>query len=347
MRMDTTPNSIINGREADLLIYGEIVNNSYDDDEKLLGKSIVQEILTLSNSCDRIRVHINSEGGEVYAGIAIFNAIRTCTKDITIYTDGISASIAGIIAMCGRKHYMSRYARLMIHSVSAGVYGDKNELMATVDEIRSLENTLAEIIGNRIKCTPEEVKARYFDGTDHWFTAQEAVDAGLADGIYDIGVEADEKGTPENIYRTIFTNRAAIRTQISRNMDITKFQQMPLFANAASEEDVLKTVESLLGQVERLETENEQLRERLKQIEEEDIEKILDAAVSAGKIEEGEKDDYRTLLNSNRAAAEKVLSSLKGRRQVKNDISNTPQKKSGYTNWDDRMEEIRSRRAAR
>lgn len=335
-----TDNLIINGREADILLYGEISNNFIGDDA-VLGKTIVSELLQLSRTCDTIRVHINSEGGEVYAGIAIFNALRLCSKNVEIYTDGISASIAGVIAMCGRKHYMSRFARLMIHSVSAGVYGDKSDLRATIEEIEALEATLADIISSRMGIDPEDVKSRFFDGKDHWFNAQEAVDAGLADGIYDISGMAKEEDTPEEVYEKVYTNRAVLRSQIITHMDIVKIAQKPRFKNVQTEDDILRVIDELNTQIESLESENTSLKSRISELEEAEIEKILDAAVAAGKIEEGEKDSYRSLLNSNRTATEKVISSLKPKRMVRNDILR-PDGKANGSPWDRRMEEIRS-----
>lgn len=345
--METNGNAIINGDEADLLLYGEIANNASEDDNILLGKEVVSEILALSNKCKTIRVHINSEGGEVYAGIAIFNALRNCTKDVIIYTDGISASIAGIIAMCGRKHYMSKFARLMIHSVSAGVYGNKNDLSATIDEIVALEDTLSIIIAERIHSTPQEVKTRYFDGADHWFTADEAVTLGLADGIYDIqaGLGLTGKEEPEYVYKKVYTNRALLRSQIVNIMEITQFKKKTHFANVASEEDVLRTIDELNTQIETLESaktdlegENAALKERIAKLESDEIEKILNAAVADGKIEEGEKEDYRSLLNSNRKATLKIIDSAKPKRKLKDELGKLP----AATNvWDKRMNEIR------
>lgn len=318
-----TDNVIINGDTASVLLYGEIFNNSPSDDgEVVLSKTIVSQIMTLSQSCRALNVHINSEGGEVYAGVAIFNALRSCSKEVTIYTDGIAASIAGIIAMCGRKHYMSRYARLMIHSVSAGVFGDKTDFLAIVEEIQALEGNLAIIIGERMGITPEEVKARYFDGKDHWFTAQEAVAAGLADGIYDIDVSVAASDSPKDVYKKTFTNRAALCSQNQNTMfDVRKFTEKPHFTNVTSEEEILRVIDELNTQIETLESENSSLREQISTLQNEDIERILEAAVAAGKIEEGEKSNYRDLLNANRASAESVINSLKPRRKVINDIA--------------------------
>jgi len=335
---------IVNGREADILLYGEITNGECEAGGCVSGSDAVATIMTIAQNCDLIRVHLNSVGGEVYAGIAIFNALRQCPREVVLYTDGISASIAGIIAMCGRRHYMSRYARLMIHSVSAGVYGDKNELQDTIDEVVALEGTLAEIISGRMGITPEEVKARFFDGKDHWFSAAEAVAAGLADGVYDLDQDCSGE-TPEDVYKKVITNRAAIRSQIINDMDVTKFKQKPHFDNVANEEDVLRVVDQLNAQIDALESENASLKERLEAIEQQDIEKILAAAVESGRIEEGEKDDYRQLLNTNRASAEKIIGNIKPKRRVRNDLEEGDGNGDSRGAWDSRQDEIRSNRA--
>ena len=337
-------NSIINGREADIFLYGEIANNAGDDDA-VLSVDVVTELMRLSQICDRIKVHINSEGGEVYAGISIFNALRSCGKDVVIYTDGISASIAGIIAMCGRPHYMSKYARLMIHNVSAGVYGNKDDLKGTINEIMALEDTLAQIISVKMGKSAEEVKATFFDGADHWFTAEQAVAAGLADGIYDLDVDFKGAESVDDVYNTVFTNRAAIRSQIIKNMfDAKKFSQKARFENVQSEDDVLRVIDELLGEKESLERENENLKARIKELEDQDIEKILDTAVKAGKIDEGEKEDYRALLNSNRKSAEKILTALKPKRSIKNDLNGDDPEPDGEGAWDKKMSQIHNRR---
>ncbi len=73
----------------------------------------------------RIHVRIDSNGGEVYSGIAIFNALRHSQADIRIYVDGIAASMASVIALCGKPVEMSKSPSLMLHSVSGRCYGQR------------------------------------------------------------------------------------------------------------------------------------------------------------------------------------------------------------------------------
>ena len=339
----------MNGREADLLLYGEIAGDCMDA-ETVGSRDVVKALLGLEQGCDLVRVRINSEGGDVYAGIAIFNALRTSRCNITIYTDGIAASIAGIIAMCGRKHYMSRYSRLMIHSVSGGVYGNKNDLAKMIDEIVSLEDTIGGIISERMGMSTEEVKSRYFDGQDHWFTAEEAVNLGLADGIYDVDVvRPDPSAKPDAIYRNVLNNRLAfIKPQTNNNMDIEKIKTVPRFANVASEDDAIAGIEAVVAENEallrdkqQLQAEKEALEARIREIEDREDENLLDTAVKEGKIDPASKENYRNLLKADRTNTRNVLKSLKPGRKVTDDLHGGAGS-DGDGPWDKRQKEIRN-----
>ncbi len=342
--------SIIDGREADLLIYGEIADEPCGDG--MVGsRDIVRELLLLEKSCDKVRVRINSQGGEVYAGIAIFNAIRRFQGDISIYTDGIAASIAGIIAMCGRRHYMSRYSRLMIHSVSGGVFGNTADLQKMIDEIKGLEETISTIIAERMQIAAEEVRSLYFDGEDHWFTAAEAVSLGLADGIYDAELPgADALMSPGDLYNKVLTNRLAfVKPSNIDNMQLDKLKVIPRFANVATEEDALGKITeldaenaTLAAERYRLQTENEQLRAQLDAAEEEQVETILNSAVSSGKLKEGDRETYRNLLKADRASAVKAINNLKAGRRVSDDINN-PVPADNLSPWERRQNEIHTK----
>ena len=80
-----------------ILLYGDI--GEYSD---VTAAAIVRELMEAEASGKRIDVRINSNGGDVYTGIAIFNALRGSKADIHIYVDGIAASMASVIALCGK-----------------------------------------------------------------------------------------------------------------------------------------------------------------------------------------------------------------------------------------------------
>ena len=149
--------NIIDNNTASLLLYGEVAEESGEG--KLCCKHFVEELMWCDSDYDNLHIRINSVGGDVYSGIAIFNAIRNCKKDVKILVDGIAGSIAGVIALCGRRVEMSKYSRLMIHSVSGGCYGNKDDLKDMINTIESLEDTIAGIISAKCGKTVDEIKA--------------------------------------------------------------------------------------------------------------------------------------------------------------------------------------------
>lgn len=86
-----------------ILLYGDI--GEYDDNVR--SGDIARELLEAEALTGKVDVRINSNGGEVYSGIAIFNALKNSKADITIYVDGIAASMASVIALCGKPVQMS------------------------------------------------------------------------------------------------------------------------------------------------------------------------------------------------------------------------------------------------
>ena len=82
--------SILNEDTACLLLYGEV--NDEGGEGKISSRDIVNELLYLDGSYRNLNIRINSVGGDVYPGIAIFNAIRQCRSNVTIYIEGIASS---------------------------------------------------------------------------------------------------------------------------------------------------------------------------------------------------------------------------------------------------------------
>lgn len=322
---------------ACVLLYGNI--GSYGDD--IRSGDIVRELLEIEKAYRKVDIRINSMGGEVYAGIAIFNALRGSKADINIYIDGIAASIAGVIAACGKPVRMSRYARLMAHSVSGGCYGNKEDIRQCVEEIESLGETLADIYANRCKKTKDEIKQMFFDGKEHWFTADEALSMGLIDGIYDTDpIPADS--TPAQVYN-IYQNRLN-----PKDMLLDELRKRPSFANLAGDEEVIRHIghlETEAGRAAGLATENTELRDRLekyKEKEEAEAEAgrvaMVDAAVREGRIKEPQREVFLNLLKADPVNGEAALKALKPSRRVLDDLHTPPADEESP--WKKRMKEI-------
>ena len=140
-KKNTFLNIIPSGDTATILLYGDV-----GDGEKVDSGRVVSELLALSSTYQHIAVRINSRGGDVFEGMAIYNALRQADGDVKIYVDGLAASIAAVIALCGKPLYMSPYAKLMLHNVSGGTYGNAEELRQVASQMETLQGNLAEMI---------------------------------------------------------------------------------------------------------------------------------------------------------------------------------------------------------
>ena len=156
----------------------------------------------------------------------------------------------------------------MLHSVSGGCYGNKQDLQRCMEEIESLEGSLSEIYAERLGMSQEEVRQTYFDGEDHWLTAQEALDLGFIDGIYDADpVPADS--TPAQIY-TLFNNRLIEPQKNREDMNLEDVKKRPRFKDCASDADVFRLMDQLeeeAGKVPILTKENTDLKAKVKTYE--------------------------------------------------------------------------------
>lgn len=322
-------------KTACILLYGDI--GAYDGS----AADIVTEIVSLQAEYDTIDLRINSYGGDVYAGIAIFNALHAAKANIHIYIDGVAASMAAIIALCGQPLEMSKYARLMLHSVSSGVYGTKEDLSRTIEEITSLEATLSDIIAPRLGLSPSEVRDKYFDGEDHWITAVEALNMGLVDAIYDVeDIAPAELTSPKNIY-TIFNNR--LSPQNNTKMNIEEIRKRPRFANCANDADVAQVIDDLETTVTELQEKNDEYKEREKAALEALDNELLDAAEADGRISSDQRTTFKALLNSAHDDAAKVLAALKPKNRISAVLGGQGNPQNSVSAWDQRMQEIKTK----
>ena len=337
--------NMIPGQDAAcILLYGDI-----GDYDKVRSGDVVRELMEMEAQYKKIDVRINSNGGDVYSGIAIFNAFKNTKADITMYVDGIAASIASGVALCGKPLYMSRYSRLMLHSIQGGAYGNKKELAEVIEQIDSLENTLAEMLATRCKKTVDEIKAEYFDGSDHWLTAQQALDAGLIDGIYDTEETIPADSTPDQVY-TIFNNRLK-QPQNDNQMDFNELRKRPAFQNCTTDDDVLRQIthlETEAGKVTGLTTEVTTLKQGLKVFQdkaaadaEAEIDGLVQTAFDEGRITEPQKVTFKALLKADRANGEAALKALPAKRRVVNNLHKPADGKTGA--WDEEMNKIREK----
>jgi ATP-dependent protease ClpP protease subunit len=140
-------------------------------------KKFVGELAAVD--ADRITVRLNTPGGDVFDGLAIYNALRDHPATVSVRVDGVAASIGSIIAMAGDELTMADNAYMMIHNPYTLAFGDAAEMRATASLLDKLTDTLAQTYAARTGMAVADVRALMDDET--WMTATDAVAHGFAD----------------------------------------------------------------------------------------------------------------------------------------------------------------------
>jgi ATP-dependent protease ClpP protease subunit len=157
---------------AEISIYDAI--GSFD----VNAKQFVDELKEIN--ADTINLRINSPGGSVIDGNAMFNALQRHPAKVITHIDGLAASMASVIAMAGDEVHMADNALLMIHNPWTFSMGDADELRADADLLDKMSASILSSYG-RSQYEVDELKNLMDEET--WFTAQEAFDAGFVDHI--------------------------------------------------------------------------------------------------------------------------------------------------------------------
>lgn len=148
---------------------------------------------------DEILVRLHSFGGSAIEGIAITNLLANHPAEIRVVVDGIAASAASMIALSGTELTMSPGSQLMIHDVWTFAAGNAADLRSEADwldkQSRNYAETYAARAGGTAETWREAMTANNGDGT--WYTAQEAVDAGLADRVANIASSTPPPAMPD------------------------------------------------------------------------------------------------------------------------------------------------------
>lgn len=171
----------MSGDEATLYIYDAIVA---DDDTAywcggISAQSLVPQIRDIKGGTLNLR--INSPGGDVFAAQAIVAAIRDTGAKVIAHIDGVAASAATVIATAADEVEMSDGAMYMIHCAWTFAIGNSEDLTATAALLDKTDGVIAGQYAKRSGKSSDEMKAMM--SAETWFTAQEAVDVGLADRI--------------------------------------------------------------------------------------------------------------------------------------------------------------------
>ena len=185
-------NIVINeaSKSAEINLYGEVVATRPTDwwtGELIPGNFICQDEflaeLDKLAACESVTVHINSVGGDMYAGIAIYNRLKTLGANVTTINDGLAASAGSLIFMAGDTRQVNAGSNLMIHGAAGFLFGyyQTQDLRACIKQLEAHNKAGVNIYAEATGKDKDAIKAMVDRET--WLTGQEAVDAGFADEV--------------------------------------------------------------------------------------------------------------------------------------------------------------------
>jgi ATP-dependent Clp protease protease subunit len=128
-----------------------------------------------------VKVRINSPGGDVFAGLSIYNALKAHPGGVTCVVDGLAASAASVIALAGDRLEMAQNSMLMIHRAWGVTVGNTNDMTSTAAVLAKIDGQMVGIYAEKTGGDPDEIMAAV--DAETWFTADEAVTAKYCDAV--------------------------------------------------------------------------------------------------------------------------------------------------------------------
>jgi ATP-dependent Clp protease, protease subunit len=164
---------------GELTLYSDISNSTWWGDE--VTPAQFKKDLDALGDIKNLNIYINSGGGDVFAGQAIYSMLKRHQANKTVYVDGLAASIASLIAMAGDKIVMPSNAMMMIHNAWTIAAGNKEDFRKIADDMEKIDESIVGVYAIKTGLANDEIKGLMEAET--WFTAEQAVEKGFADEI--------------------------------------------------------------------------------------------------------------------------------------------------------------------
>lgn len=165
-------------REASINIYGDITSWEWLESD-VSSYTLSKEIEALD--VDTLNVYLNSYGGEVGEGLAIYNSLKRHKAKVITHDDGFAASIASVIFMAGDERIMSNASLLFIHNAWTYTGGNANELRKQADDLEVITQASINTYMEHVNISEEELKAML--DAETWISPQDALEMGFATAV--------------------------------------------------------------------------------------------------------------------------------------------------------------------
>lgn len=199
------------------------------------GNLFAQELGYLDNEMDVVDIRINSGGGYVDQGLSIVSAILSAKAAINVYIDGIAASMAAVVAICADRVYMYDYAKIMVHNPF--IEGAEKLTEKDKKSLERITDTLRVILSRRGK---KDVNMADLMAKETWFSAQEALQAGLVDEVVS-SKRQDLLSLPAAEIEKLIKNEYKPKNE---KMDLVAIAKKLGLSDNATEAEILAAIES-------------------------------------------------------------------------------------------------------
>ena len=287
-------------KKAVIYIYGAI--GGWEDKAKKSVKTAESFIEAFDKvTADEIDIHINSGGGNVFDGIAIYSHIVSSEKTVNTYVDALAASIASIIALAGQKVYMARNAQLMIHNATAVAIGTASDMRKTAGILESIEDQLIDIYNQKTGIAKDEL--RQMMDAETWLNAQASKEKGFIDEITSALKIAASLDLSQFEFKHIPPELKESEAQNYKEGE-PKMNELLQLLQVSSETEAISKIKGIRQKRDEFEDENKTLKdkltnltnekktleEKLSEFKEKEIENIVDKAITDGKLLPSQKD---------------------------------------------------------
>lgn len=178
---------VINKTEtvAEILLYGAIGDSMWDD-TAVSATKFSDELKKIPSSVKEIHLRVNSPGGSVFDGMAIYEKIkseRSKGRKVIAYVDGVAASIASVIIQAADQIIVGDGSFIMIHKPLVGVFGNATELDRMISILDKIEEQMITIYAKKTGLSRIEISNAL--AAETWFDSKEALENGLADSVFE------------------------------------------------------------------------------------------------------------------------------------------------------------------
>lgn len=223
----------VSSNNQELILDGPIASDTWWGDE--VTPDLFRE--ELKQHAGDLTVVINSPGGDVFAGLAIYNALVNHNGNVTVRVDGLAASIASVIAMAGDKIIMSPGSMIMIHRPSVYAAGTVDDMEKAKDVLMKIEEGITPIYAKRTGLSDEKI-AELLEA-ETWMLADKAVELGFADEVS----EAPEKQKQDEGVQNAMGMNFAFSMSAVKQADAKPMQSLVEQIKAKAEAEAAKAVE--------------------------------------------------------------------------------------------------------